>query len=127
MTDIDLTLIGAELRRLQHDMRELRVRVDYNNSEGRALNDVLREEIARNIAGLHARMDAFDQRFAYLDEAISESRQEFRREIAELRQELRQEITGFRQEFGREIAGLQQEMNNQFDELKALLLNGRAG
>jgi septal ring factor EnvC (AmiA/AmiB activator) len=111
MAEIDLTFIGAELRRLQHDMCELRIRVDYNNSEGRALSDVLREEMGRNIAGLHARMDAFDQRFNYVDETISQLRQELneiRRDVSEVRRDLRE---------GRQDIG----------EIKALLLAGRAG
>lgn len=136
MADIDLTFIGTELRRLQQDMRELRIRVDYNNSEGRALSDVLREELGRNIAGLHARMDAFDQRFIYLDETISHVRQdanELRQDVNALRQEIteqRNALTGLQQNVGelrQDVSGLRQDMNNQFAELKALLLAGRAG
>ncbi len=139
MADIDLTFIGTELRRLQHDMRELRIRVDYNNSEGRALSDVLREEMGRNIAGLHARMDAFDQRFTYIDETMSHVRQdasELRQHVNELRQgmkELRQEMTeqrGAIAELRQEVSGLRQDVNDlrqDVGEIKALLLAGRAG
>ena len=65
--------------------------------------DLLGEDMHKNISGLHARMDAFDQRFTYFNEALNNLREDMEKSLSELRHD----------------------MNSQFAEIKTLLLNGK--
>lgn len=72
MHEIGLEFIGTALTRLQTEIRELKLAMRFDREEA----ITRRDSIGAEIATLHARIDAFDQRFEHHDELIGNLRQE---------------------------------------------------
>jgi len=136
MAEPSLEYIGTTLLRVQQEMRELRMAVRTNWDETRTMHDLLRQDMHRIILEVHSRIDAFDQRFTYFDEALNNLRQDMEKSIKHLQRDVETSINNLRQEMATSINhlrqdveisfnGLRQEMNGQFAEIKSLLTNGK--
>jgi chromosome segregation ATPase len=121
MAEISLEFIGTQLRRLQQEVEELRNSVERVRREGYTHYSVLAEHVDKILADfkttLSARMDGFDQRFAYLDEQITRIDNRLDRVDSRL-----DRMDG---RFDRVDSRLDR-VDGQLAEIKALLLSARA-